>query len=279
MWELSQGKELGLLGGTFLHDSYVNAIAMDQKTSRLYTGDGKGVIVAWKRSGNPLDPKGYSVLHRLKHPDLAGKPLASLMVHPRRRKGQLLALAHQNSLRLIDLYTYRSVNGGYPGVKSSISKMSAVISPDGRYVAAGSEDGKIRVWETQSAKPVLSGLEHVGFTEPLLGISWHPHEHVVALAAYGENMPVLLYWAEKASLKPHGEGEGGGGGGGGAEPKTGDILKANAYEEALHEAEMEKEKRRERIRAIKEKLVKTMGEDEAKEDKDEGKSGEKRFEK
>lgn len=132
MWDVVQGRELGLLGGTILHDRYVNAITMDKRTARIYTGDGEGVVVVWKRNGDPCDPKSYSVLNRLKHPDLGGKPLASLMVHPRRRKGQLLVLAQQNCMRLVDLYTYRSANGGYPGVKCRQSKSTAIFSPDGR---------------------------------------------------------------------------------------------------------------------------------------------------
>lgn len=199
LWDGLKGKELGLVGGQVFHDSHVNTVVVDRRNGRLYSGDGIGVVIVWKR----LDGGGrggYGVLHRIINPDLDGKPITSLAVHPTRRKGQLLVLAQGNVLRLIDLYTYRCVHAGYSHVSAATSRIRAAFSPDGRYVVAGSEDGRLRAWEAQSGRSVLahnSPARALGFTEPLVDVAWHPRQHVLAMAAYGENMPVLLYYSEK----------------------------------------------------------------------------------
>jgi jouberin len=202
VWDALRGVDVGLLGGAILHEGYVNSITAEKRTGRLYTGDAIGCIIVWKRSGEALDPRSYSVLHRIQKLDLVNKPITSLMVHPTRRKGQLLVLSHQNTLRLIDLYTYRAVNSGYAGINCASSKIRAIFSPDGKYVVAGSDDGKLRVWDAQSGKPVQCALNGLGFSGTLYDVAWHPSQHLVALAAFGEDMPVLMYWVEKAVEAP-----------------------------------------------------------------------------
>lgn len=88
----------------------MNAIVYDAKNSRLYSGDGAGVIVVWRRGGGGGGQGGveeYSVLRKVQHADLVGKAITSLSLAPRLRRGQLLVQAHGNTLRLLDLGTYQ----------------------------------------------------------------------------------------------------------------------------------------------------------------------------
>lgn len=196
MWDGLKGVELGLLGGSIAHEGYVNAITADRRTGRLYSGDSIGVILVWKKQGDGVRPGDYSVLHRIRSLDFMDKGISSLSIHPTRRKGQLLIQAHHHCLKLMDLYTYKFVHGGYPGVRCHKSKIKATFSPDGRYVVAGSDDGKLRAWETQNGRRVSDSLSSLSFPEALCDVAWHPTQHVIAIAAYGENMPVLMYYAE-----------------------------------------------------------------------------------
>lgn len=93
-----------------VHESHVNAIVYDAKNSRLYSGDGAGVIVVWRRGGGGQGGGGaedYGVLRKVQHADLVGKAIMSLALAPRLRRGQLLVQAHGNTLRLLDLGTYQ----------------------------------------------------------------------------------------------------------------------------------------------------------------------------
>lgn len=262
MWDVGKEKEVGLVGGMVYHESHVNALAVDRRNGRMYSGDGIGVIVVWKRTGGE-GHRAYGVLHRIVNPDFDRKPIMSLSVHPTRRKGQLLAMAQSNVLRLIDLYTYRFVNSGYAHASCNGSRVRAVFSPDGRYVMAGSEDGKLRTWEAQSGKMVLQGgPRNIGFTEPLIDVAWHPRQHVVALASFGEDMPVLLYHAEKGEEEVTAEGEEGGG-----EREERGKKAAEEDEVATREAE-----RMARLADLKAKWLAPMGgESKGGEGKEEGK--------
>ncbi|CAM9214402.1 unnamed protein product, partial [Sphacelaria rigidula] len=208
LWDISavavvgaRAKLLGTLSSKVVHESHVNALVYDAKNGRLYSGDGGGDIVVWRRgsSGRGLDD--YSVLRKIQHADFVGKAITSLALAPRLRRGQLLVQAHGNTLRLLDLRTYQLVNPGFSGGAAAGSLVRASFSPDGQFVVSGSESGQVRVWEAQEGKRVKTPLQTLGTACSLRDVVWHPHQHVLALAGYGPDAPVLLYYGEARADK------------------------------------------------------------------------------
>ncbi|CAM9451788.1 unnamed protein product [Ectocarpus sp. 6 AP-2014] len=200
--EGGRAKMLGTLSSKVVHESHVNAIVYDSRNSRLYSGDGAGVIVVWRRGGGGQGGvEDYGILRKVQHADLIGKAITSLALAPRLRRGQLLVQAHGNTLRLLDLGTYRLVNPGFAGGATAESLIRASFSPDGRFVVSGSETGRVRVWESQEGKRVKTPLQTLGTACCLRGVAWHPNQHVVALAGYGQDAPVLLYCGEARADK------------------------------------------------------------------------------
>lgn len=58
-----------------MHESHVNAIVYDSRKGRLYSGDGGGIVVVWRRGIGGKGADDYGVLRKVTHP-LRGAALA-----------------------------------------------------------------------------------------------------------------------------------------------------------------------------------------------------------
>ena len=73
------------------------------------------------------------------------------------------------------------------------------VSPDGQFIATGSEDGKAYAWDIASGFEVPS-LEkwQIGFKHITADISWNRTYNMVAIAGFGEEYPIMIYVYEKS---------------------------------------------------------------------------------
>ena len=173
-----------------------------------------------------MDPLGwYQLLRRFRKGDLDTRNITSLSMHPERTRGQLLVLAQPAILRIYNLSTYRAQTS-YPGLNIGCSFGRALFSADGRFVLSGSEDSRfgisatnpsddnvanpgnmsgfakakpsrIRVWDTSTGTPVNCSLSEITLPYPVRSMSWHPSQHMVAVAMAGHGASVAVYCAEK----------------------------------------------------------------------------------
>jgi WD40 repeat protein len=64
-------------------------------------------------------------------------------------KQQLLACLRDDTLKLIDLRQYSTIQTfSHDQFQVSTDTTKAVLSPDGRYACAGSQDGSLFIWNT-----------------------------------------------------------------------------------------------------------------------------------
>eukprot|EP00051_Salpingoeca_urceolata_P021028 m.322964 g.322964 ORF g.322964 m.322964 type:complete len:300 (-) comp19721_c0_seq15:13-912(-) len=91
---------------------------------------------------------------------------------------------------MMDLRTY-SFFQTFPGAVNEHACVRGDISPCGTYVASGSEDGSLHVWECDSGAEVLR-LGGLGFSGPINTVAFHPHDDIMAVAAFGSGNPVLI---------------------------------------------------------------------------------------
>jgi hypothetical protein len=59
---------------------------------------------------------------------------------------------------------------------------------------SGSENGRPFVWDALTAIPAHARWPF-GFPKPLYAVAWHPTQHLVAVASFGGEFPVLVYEA------------------------------------------------------------------------------------
>jgi autophagy-related protein 16 len=101
----------------------------------------------------------------------------------------LLCCSRDDTLRLIDL-RQNAITATFtaPGFHVGVDWTRAAFSPDGQYVAAGSSDGTLYVWETFSTGKVKTRKEH---GKEIVACVWHPKGQVFASA--DRNKKVILW--------------------------------------------------------------------------------------
>lgn len=207
LWDPSTSSSLGLLGGKRFHDSHVNAMVFDGKTGRLYTGDGEGCIIIWRKQSQGMKGASgmdYVVMRKIdKMKELKGKAITSLVLDPSRPvgRGHILIMAHENTMRVFDLSTQRLTNVGYAGTDNHNSIVRAGYSACGKFIVAGTDVGTLLVWDSKTGLKVSSDLDSVKYAAPVNSVLWHPSQHVIAICAYGGTYPVLMYSADRDPKK------------------------------------------------------------------------------
>ncbi|KAK2193936.1 hypothetical protein NP493_4g02002 [Ridgeia piscesae] len=215
------------------HHSFINAVCFDSDGKRLFSADNVGVIYMWNVYVTELpSSKGllrdWTLNKQLKDKDLEGVAVSSLQVHP--NNNRLLVHSRDNVIRMFDLriggsgMTMQKFFGGLDhvmwgcvfqwgfgdddaevlcgGSGMTMQKffgglnfrelIHSTFTPCGSFVFAGSEDSCAYVWNTETGDQVASYRE-LGYRSPVSDVQFHPHDHIVAFCAFGDNQPVLVY--------------------------------------------------------------------------------------
>jgi WD40 repeat protein len=185
------------------HGGYVNCIEFDDGADaagvarRMLTADSLGVVCVWDISAaKPNAPATYTLLRELRPSAFKGVPIVSMQVRP--GHAQLLLFGQSDLLRLFDLNTFAALRA-YPNARCTSSRLDAAFSPDGKFIAAGSEDGQLCLWEADTgasipARAVTGDGQRIvlGYPALLLALAWSPTHHMLAIGAFGLEYPVML---------------------------------------------------------------------------------------
>ncbi|KAA0156733.1 hypothetical protein FNF29_00844 [Cafeteria roenbergensis] len=183
------------------HKSHVNCLVFHPSGGRLFSADGEGTIVIWDSAAATANPMAYKPVIEVKHHVTAGLSIVDMQFRPGRE--HLVVLTHRSGLRIFQvlpraLQLLRSL----PGLSCAGSRLQLCCSPDGRYVLAGSESGRCGIWDADTGREVLATpgrvkrLGAVGFDAIMSATAWHPSQHVIGIAAFGDGAPVTLYCHE-----------------------------------------------------------------------------------
>eukprot|EP00164_Ancoracysta_twista_P004795 GFYU01006501.1.p1 GENE.GFYU01006501.1~~GFYU01006501.1.p1 ORF type:complete len:797 (+),score=151.13 GFYU01006501.1:140-2392(+) len=175
------------------HMSHVNSLVFSKSGDKMFTADGIGVIKLWVVAVKPDKTVDCNAIKDVAHRELANQTINCISLNYNDRR--LLVLSRDNMIRGIELRSFGIVHR-YSGLKCFSSPVKCCYSPEGKYVLAGSEDGRFYIWNADYGHLVLKGGDW-GVSAPILDVSWHSREHVIAFSGYGSYTPVILLQYEK----------------------------------------------------------------------------------
>jgi WD40 repeat protein len=89
--------------------------------------------------------------------------------------------------------------------------IKACFSPCGYQLWSGEQSGKVLVYKTDTGdlttvydvdSEIAENGGGLGITSKIVDIAYHPHDHIVAFCAFGDNQPVVLFtWDEDTPQK------------------------------------------------------------------------------
>lgn len=142
VWDLTTGLEVAKFAD---HASLVSAVAFAPNNKWVVSGSFDGSVVYWKAA---TGAEGWRA-------EKLGL-VTALAVDP---QGQFVAVATQNALVLLNLADGRELKR-YGKFASPLSAVA--VSPNGKWVAAGSDAGTVRVWLVGEEKAKYTLTDHEG---------------------------------------------------------------------------------------------------------------------
>jgi jouberin len=71
--------------------------------------------------------------------------------------------------------------------------VQSCVSPDGRFILSGSEDGKPRLWETSPEDVIETNMYHYKLMDLVSDCAWNKKYNMFAVSGFGQEFPVLVY--------------------------------------------------------------------------------------
>jgi WD40 repeat protein len=123
-------------------------------------------------------------------PDLAGVSIVCVRIDPKGRYIALLSL--DNMLRLVRKDTHE-IACRLSGVTCTGANacLKCRFSPDGSFISAGSEVGKVNIWRVDTGARVYHNFET--FSRECTDVIWSPCDRVLATASLSHRAPAMVY--------------------------------------------------------------------------------------
>jgi len=85
----------------------------------------------------------------------------------------LLSASNDHTLKIMDIRTYKNVSTfQHENYQNNLANMRCCYSPNGQYIAAGSGDGSIFIWDVNNSKEVVKRFAKRVHKSPVLCVSW-----------------------------------------------------------------------------------------------------------
>ena len=122
-----------------VHRSHINCLVFNLEGTRLYSGDGTGEVNVWNCPNAGADRHmSFKPLHTIP----GQRAVNCLRLNPRGTR--LIVHTRNNLLRTIETKSFVEYKQ-YSGLRNERLMIRSDVSPDGRYIVSGSEDGQVCV--------------------------------------------------------------------------------------------------------------------------------------
>lgn len=200
VWETKRKHEL-CISKNAGHSSNINSLCFDNEATRLYSGDGVGIIKVW--STNTTKNLSFDCIVSFDTLSVyiskfQSSPILNLVMHPGQRK---LLVQTGTQISMMDTRIHRMVCTFQQPSNAPAHFNRAALSACGSwaYMASGT---KVIGWRSDTglivceySKDCLKTWEGRG---EVVGIVFHPLDHMIAFCRMGERQPVDVYeWNEK----------------------------------------------------------------------------------
>ncbi|XP_026181396.1 jouberin isoform X2 [Mastacembelus armatus] len=173
------------------HSGFINTVCFDSEGRRMFSADNTGLIIVWRTSVNDSRQQPchhWCIEKKIDESDLSGIPINMLQLHPNGRC--LLIHAKDSVLRMMDLRILAVKK--YIGATNYRERIYSTFTPCGNFIFSGSEDGMAYVWNIDTGDQVAVYSE-LSYRSALHGVSFHPHENMIAFCGFGHSQPVHVY--------------------------------------------------------------------------------------
>ncbi len=196
----------------------------------MYSGDGNGDVKVWNCPNSGAD-RHTSFRHQ--HTIPGQRAVNCLRLNP--RGSRLIVHTRNNLLRTIETKSFVEYKQ-YSGLRNERLMVRSDVSPDGRYIVSGSEDGQVYephltlcvasplivsgpvlirldlhtlcrcIWKMESGEFVSAKRPSLGYMQghATYDVRWNPTDNMIAVCTYGQPQPVML-WRHGALPKALGE--------------------------------------------------------------------------
>mmetsp|Transcript_19335 Transcript_19335/g.42171 ORF Transcript_19335/g.42171 Transcript_19335/m.42171 type:complete len:835 (+) Transcript_19335:355-2859(+) len=105
---------------------------------------------------------------------------------------QLLLYSRDGLVRLVCLQRgLLQVELRLSGVQCSSYPVRGAVSPDGRFIACGSETGELLAWDASTGEPLLT-VPRVRLAGPVMDVAWGSQHHLLVCCALSDQAPPVL---------------------------------------------------------------------------------------
>lgn len=177
---------------------YPNCLTFD-RSGKMYVGDSIGLIRTWDVSyiHDELYTDNYFII---KHKEIEDDIINKIMIDPN-DEDKLIVQSRDSCIRIIEfdraLKKDVKVRIRLFGARSQYQMILSCVSPDGTYLASGSENGNIYVWSIPTEE-LFSQDYNCKFLDSTCDVDWNNKYNMIATCGFGESYPILMYVYEKS---------------------------------------------------------------------------------
>ena len=169
------------------------------KNGKMIIGDSIGLIRMWDITYEDGDiyADNYFII---KQSEIEDDIINKIMIDPN-DEDRLLVHSRDSCIRIIEynqqLKKDAKVRMRFFGASTQYQMIQSWISPDGLYLASGSESGNIFIWNVPTGE-LFSQDYNCKFIDSTWDVDWNNKYNMVATSGFGESYPILIYVYEKS---------------------------------------------------------------------------------